>query len=405
MAVFAYKALEGNATVRGTVSAETPRQARDLLRDRGLTIERVDPHHPHREQSTLPRLSFRRRGGWGGREVVGFTRELSTLLGVGIPLLEALDTILRQHHGSFHADLLALRDRVAAGESLAGAMRQQPAVFDELCVSMAEVGENSGTLDETLERLADFKEASAGLKNRVATALIYPAIVLVMAVGVTLFLMTFVVPQLLAGLIEAGRPLPWPTRVVKALSDGLLNWWWLIALVVVAFFIGIGLVLRSPRGRWQWHRLQLRLPIVGEMVRRQSLLRTCVTLSSLLKSGVVFDRALQIAQRSTPNLVIRDALVRCERAVQSGRDIGAALEATEVFPPLVVQVFRVGQQSGRLEEMLDRLARDYDASLTLAATRLTALLEPVLILFLVAIVGLVAFATVLPILEAGNVLQ
>ena len=396
MAVFAYRALDGTAAVRGTVSAETPRQARDILRGRGLTIERVEP----RRESNLPKF------GWGRkRDVTGFARELSTLLGVGIPLLEALDTILRQHRGPFHADLLALRDRVAAGESLAGAMRQQPIVFDELSVSMAEVGESGGTLDETLERLADYKERAAGLKNRVATALIYPAIVLAMSVGVSIFLMTFVVPQLLAGLIEAGRPLPWPTRVVKTLSDGLLTRWWLIGLILVAAVVGTGVVLRSPRGKLAWHRWQLRIPVVGEMVRKQSLLRACVTLSSLLKSGVVFVRALQIAQRSTPNLVIRDALARSERAVQTGRDIGQALEETNVFPPLVVQVFRVGQQSGRLEEMLDRLARDYDASLSLAASRLTAVLEPVLILFLVAVVGLVAFATVLPILEAGNVLQ
>ena len=397
MAVFAYRALQGTAAVRGTVSAETPRQARDILRQRGLTIERVEA----RRESALPKLPFRGRK----RDVTGFARELSTLLGVGIPLLEALDTVLKQHKGPFHADLLALRDRVAAGESLAGAMRQQPAVFDELSVSMAEVGESGGTLDETLERLADYKERAAGLKNRVATALIYPAIVLAMSVGVSIFLMTFVVPQLLAGLIEAGRPLPWPTRVVKTLSDGLLTWWWLIGLLVIAAVVGIGVLLRSPRGKLAWHRWQLRVPVVGDMVRKQSLLRACVTLSSLLKSGVVFVRALQIAQRSTPNLVIRDALARSERAVQTGRDIGQALEETNVFPPLVVQVFRVGQQSGRLEEMLDRLARDYDASLSLAASRLTAVLEPVLILFLVAVVGLVAFATVLPILEAGNVLQ
>ena len=178
-------------------------------------------------------------------------------------------------------------------------------------------------------------------------------------------------PQLLAGLIEAGRPLPWPTRVVKTLSDGLIAWWWLIALLAAALIVGLIALLRSPGGRLAWHRWQLRLPIVGEMTRKQSLLRACVTLSSLLKSGVVFVRALQIAQRSTPNLIVRDALARSERAVQTGRDIGEALEQTGVFPPLVVQVFRVGQQSGRLEEMLDRLARDYDASLSLSASRLT----------------------------------
>ena len=428
MAVFAYKALDRAAAVSGTVVADTPRAARDVLRARGLTIQAIDPARGSSRplaasQRTKDRDSNdffakpqaaeagrtltwwqRHRAARQAPNVVSFTRELSTLLGVGIPLLESIDTIARQHRGAFAAALLLLRDRVAAGASLADAMRQQPEVFDEMSVNLAEVGESAGTLDAVLERLAEFKERAAALKNRIGTALIYPAIVLTMAVAVSLFLMTFVVPQLLNGLMVAGRPLPFSTRVVKAGSDLLVQWWWLLGLIVAGLIAALSAVLRTPRGKLAWHRLQLRLPILGGLIRKQAIVRISIITATLLKSGVVFVSALRIARRSTSNLVMADALRRCEEAVQGGRDISAALEQTGAFPPLVVQIFSVGQQSGRLEEMLERLARDYDAQVALASNRFTAVLEPALILFLVTVVGFIAFATVMPILEAGNVL-
>ena len=293
---------------------------------------------------------------------------------------------------------------MAGGSALADAMAEQPGLFDELSTSMVRVGESAGTLELVLEQLADFKERSAALRNRITTALIYPAIVACMAVAVSVFLMTFVVPQLLAGLLEAGRPLPFATRVVKALSDGLLTWWWLLLLLVVGVIASLSFALRTPAGRLRWHRLQLRIPLLGDLTRKQAITRVSVVMASLLRSGIVFDSAVRIAARATPNLVLRDALHRVERAVVGGRDITLAIEQTGAFPPLVVQVFGVGQSSGRLEEMLDRLARDYDAQVALAAGRFTAILEPLLILVLVFVVGFIAFATVLPILEAGNVL-
>jgi type II secretory pathway component PulF len=213
-----------------------------------------------------------------------------------------------------------------------------------------------------------------------------------------------VVPKLLAGLLEAGRPIPWPTRIVKGASDLLVDRWWLIALVVVAAATGLGALLRSPRGRLGWHALQLRIPLLGEIIRKQAVSRIAIVVSTLMRSGIVFLKAVQIAQRTTPNLVLRRALERCETAVHAGRDIAGALERTHAFPPTVIQVFAVGEQSGRLEEMLDRLATDYDHQVAAISQRLVAVLEPLLIIFMVLLVGLIAFATVLPMLEAGRVL-
>lgn len=401
MAVFAYKAFDADASVvSGTIVADTPLQARDDLRDRGLTIQDVVQRTAGTELRWWHKRSSRRYA----VKVVSFVRELSTLLAVGMPLLEAIDTVARQQHGSFRGSLLILRDQVASGLSLADAMRQQPQVFDELCVNITEVGENAGTLESVLEQFAQFRERAQQLKGKVGSALLYPAIVLVTGIGVSIFLMTFVVPNLLESLIGAGRPLPLVTQVVKAVSDFLVYRWWLLVAIVAGALVTGAAVLSSTPGRRLWHRWQLRVPLVGEMIRKQAIVRIAIVISTLMRSGVVFVRAVQIAQHSTRNLVLREALGRCEQAVHAGRDIAEALEDTGAFPLTVVQIFAIGQQSGRLEEMLERLAADYDVQVATTAGRLASVLEPVLILLLAVIVGFIAFATILPILEAGNVL-
>lgn len=409
MGVFTYKAVASNASVvSGMIVADTPRDARDSLRGQGLTVHEVVPHADRgatgpAAAGAASRLPWRRGHVPGAAaKVVSFIRELSTLLAVGVPLLEAIDTIKRQHRGRFGAALLTLRDRVSSGASLADAMREQPGVFDELCVSITEVGESSGTLEAALERVADFKERSQAFRSKLGTVLLYPAIVLVMAIAVSVLLMTVVVPNLLAALVEAGRPLPLPTRIVRFASEALVSWWWAILLGLALVVVAVQLAVRSPGGRYAWHRLQLRMPVVGDLVRKQAIIRLSVVLSTLLRSGVVFVRSLQIARRTTPNLVLNRALEKCEEAVGAGRDISAALEETGAFPPVVVQVFSVGEQSGRLEEMLDRLASDYDRQVASAAQRLTALLEPALILLLVFVVGFIVLATILPMLQAAE---
>ena len=400
MAVYTYKASDASAIeMSGTIAADTPRQARDLLRDRGLTVRNLSDAQGQRKSRAA---IF---SGSSSYEVTLFLRELATLLSVGVPLLEAMETLAQQHHGSFRTHLLVLRDKVAAGSSLAGAMHDQPKLFDDLCVNITEVGEDAGTLDESLERLADFRGRAEQLRGRIANALIYPALVLTVALAATLFLMTFVVPRILEPLIEQGQPLPTITRIVKATSDFIVNWWWLLLgalLVGVCLFAAF---IRTTKGRFAWHRFLLKLPLFGDLIIKQSIVRLCVVLGTLLRSGIPFIRAIQISQRSTSNLVLRNALQRCEYAVSAGGDIAGALRETDVFPPMVVQVFAVGQQSGKLEAMLEKLAGTYDQEVTRSTQRLVSILEPLLIVLLALIVLVIVLATVLPILEAGNAIQ
>lgn len=402
MAIFAYKAMgQGTLAVSGVITADTPRQARDLLRAQGLTVQRIAS-----QKSTKPfglglGRVFRRRH---TAEVVSFVRELATLLGVGIPMLEAIDTIAKQHRGPFQSVLLSLRDRVSSGSSLAEAMRQHPHIFDEFFVNITEVGQSSGTLETALERLAQFKERSLQLKNRIGTAMLYPCLVLMTGMIVSVFLMTFVVPNILATLVESGHELPLATRLVKGVSDLLLGWWWALIVGLIALASIAGALFRRPTVRRRLDRFVLSVPILADLVRKQATVRIALVISTLMRSGIGFVHAVQLAQKSTRNQVLRDALVSCEHAVHAGGEIAPALERTDAFPPLVVQVFSAGQQSGRLEDMLDRLVEDYDRQVITASQRLTTVLEPILILALAIVVGFIAFATFMPILEASSVL-
>lgn len=401
MSVFFYRALnERAAVIEGTISADSARAARDILRGKGYTVEQVTEQHEKRN-SWLP---FRRRSRYASKRIEA-VRELSTLLAAGIPLLETLDSLVAQQaHKGFRESLLLVRERVAAGCSLADAMRDQPQVFDELTIHMVEVGESSGTLDTVLDQLASFSERYLQLKDRVTSALFYPIVVFLLSMAVGVFLMTVVVPMLLDNLLEAGKNIPWPTRVLKAMSDTLTSYGPLLAVLAIGGFTALMALLRTERGKRLWHRTILKLPLIGSMALKQEISRMSLIVSTLLKSGIVLVSALEIAGRSAKNFVIKQALNSSRESIQRGQEIGEALEETKLFPPTVIQIFAVGQQTGKLEEMLDRLASTYDRQVSTLALRLATLLEPVLIVSLAAFVGFILFATVLPILEAGNVL-
>jgi len=387
--------------VQGTIVADSPRQARDRLRARGLRVRALREQAAAGGTGLLDRYRARREQA----RVTAFFQDLATLLAADLPLVESLDTVTRQYGpGPFQRSILLLREHVASGGSLAEGMARQPGRFDELARSIVAVGENAGDLEQALTRLVGFRRRSAGLRNRVASAMLYPAIVLALGVGVSVFLMTHVVPRLLGVLAESGRALPMPTRVVKAMSDTLVHGWWILLPLAALALAGGGLGFSSARGRRAWDRWQLCVPVLGALVRKQAIARMAGVMAALLKSGVPFVEAMAITRRTLGNHVLREALAACERAVESGRDIGAALERTGAFPPVVVQIFAVGQVSGRLESLLEDLAATYEGEVEIASNRFTSLLEPILMILLAATVGLIAFATILPILEAGDVL-
>ncbi len=415
MPLFRYAAVDIDAGHRtGEIMADTPRQVRDRLREQGLSIQNLIPRPPRKSLS----LSSFMRGlpGAGGRglkakgtEVV---RDLSTLLAVGVPIHEAVGMLANQHRGVMRQVLLEVSEKLASGTGLAESLRQSAGpegevtggVFDEVTLNMMAVGEDTGRLDEVLGQVADFQQRGAQLKGRVLGALLYPLVVSVVGLGVCLFLMTAVVPDLLKALTDSGRPLPLATRIVKGASDFLLLHGPTILLAGVVLLVGFVVTLRTDRVRLFWDRLMLHLPGVGGMIRKQAVVRICFVIATAMRSGLTFEQALKLARSAVKNRVLCNALDDCGRAIEQGQGIGAGLAATHAFPPAVNQVFELGQQSGNLEEVLDRLATAYDHHLTTSAHRLTTLLEPALIVGLAIVVGLIAFATILPILEIGNVM-
>ena len=403
MPVFAYTGTDAaRSRIRGTVAADTPRQARDQLRRDGIAVRKIAEHAARDRSGGLlaPIRRQRLRARWS--EAV---HDLAMLLQASTPMLEALDTLAGQHRGAFRDALLGVRDRVAAGASLAEAMGGRPDLFDEASIHLVEVGENAGTLDDVLGQLAEFKRRSAQTKDQVLTALLYPAFLVVFGLAAGIFLMTAVLPPLLENLGDMSRDIPWPTRVVKAGSDVLVNHGGWLAMLGLAVVLALAAVLRTDDGRRTWHRLMLRVPLLGPMALKQAVARVAMIVATMSRSGVVLTRAIELAARSTENRIVRDALEAAHAKIGAGEDVADALGRSGVFPPLAVRVFAVGQESGRLEEMLTRLSEDYERQNEMLSARLTALLEPVLILVLATFVGFLLLATILPILEAGRALQ
>ena len=387
-------------TVKGVIAAETPRAARDRLRETGVSIRRIQERSERKTIDFFGGLRRRRLA----TPLTEFIREMATLLQAGVPLLEAIDCSLPQTKPALQEPLAAMRDRIAGGESLADSMEHEAWLFDDMMTGMVRVGEHAGNLEEVLDQIASFREQSAQLQDRIISAVLYPAIVFLVSIVVTLFLMTVVVPMLLKNLQELGSQLPWPTRVLKFLSDNLLMHGWWLALFVAVALAGLALWLRSYQGKVLASKFMLRIPVFGSLIRKQSIGRVALVVACLLRSGVDLVEALKIAAQSCNNILVKQAIERVTEDIQNGVGLKEAISKHAIFPASVAQIFALGQQSGQLEGMLQRLGADYDRQAAVLASRVTSIAEPLLILMLSVVVGFILFATVLPILEAGNVL-
>ncbi|MCP4589431.1 MAG: type II secretion system F family protein [bacterium] len=412
MAVFSYRAVNpAGQPQAGTLVADTPAEARRLLRARGLRIQRFA--EALRRTPSVSRVGTRLVATiWDGasasrraERVAEFARHLALLLRTGVPLAEGLDVLIGQTTGTWETVLGDVRDRVNRGSSLVDALGAHPRWFDALFLSAARVGEQAGALDSALGQLALYLKDQGTLRQRLTTALVYPMILATMGVGVVLFLMSYVIPQLLVVLQSSGRPLPTSTAMLKALSDALVAYWpWLILILLATVGAGSA-ALSSRRGRGAWHRALLRMPVLGPLLAKTLVARFAQQMAMLLGSGVPFTEAVAAVRRGARNLVLAGELKRIEQAVEAGSDIAPTLIDSRIFPPLVAHLVAVGQNTGELTEMLAQLRTGYETEVDLAITRFTAALEPLLIVVMAAGIGFVIFATLMPILEVTRVMQ
>jgi general secretion pathway protein F len=394
MATFAYLATGNQGRrQRGTLTADTPRAARDQLRKQGLMLEKLKAVSSNRKVGSHRRVS---QG-----QVSRFLSDLQILLGVGTPLVGALDVLIPDY-ARMRDVLLDVRERVISGSSLAAALQAHAACFDSLTCSMIAAGEQGGRLEESLQRLNEYRDRAGRFRNQLISAMLYPVIILVMCVVVGVVLMTLVLPPLLQTLSESGKPLPPLTRGVKVLSDLLTGYWW--QMLVAAGALGAAVVWIV---RWQRDRIDRAIlwsPVLGMILRKQNAARLGAMLSSLLSAGLPLIEAMRLCRSGSISRAFAHDLEVAELAIEAGRDLGAALPAQSVFPPALRHVFAVGQESGQLPEVLLRLASDYDREVEQSVARLMAILQPALIAVLAGVVGLIALATILPIMEAGHVL-
>lgn len=401
MPVYTYTALDAaDRHTRGALVAETPAEARRALRHRGLRILDFNAARPARA------------GGWGTlrnqrrrqEQAAELARYLALLLRAGVALAEALEVLTRQQRGRFALVLKDLRDRITGGQPLAEALAAHPLWFDVLFVSAVRVGELTGQLDQALQELAEHLRAAQQLRGQVAAALAYPAILVCIGTGVVLFLMSYVVPQLLTVLAAAGRPLPAPTLLLKNASDLLIQHGWLALILAGATLAGASAVRRSASGRRALQSAQLRLPLLGGVVQKSIVAQFAQRMALLLRTGVPYVDAARTVAGLSRSVILADELQAVARAVEAGSDIAPAMAHSRIFPPMVVHLMAVGQDSGELVEMLGQLRQRYEHETALAVAKFTAALEPILIVILAAVVGFVVLACMLPILEATRVI-
>jgi general secretion pathway protein F len=405
MPVYAYKGVtEAGRNAKGFVDADNLRAARAKLRRGGVyptDLSESSQASPKERASEggARRLSLAWLRRVSTLDLALATRQLATLVGAGIPLVEALGALTEQVESTRLKGLIGgVRDRVNEGASLADAMGQA-GVFGDLYVSMVRAGEAGGALEQVLERLAEYLEGQVRLKNRVLSITLYPLMMLGFAVFVIGMLVTFVLPQITQLLESLNQPLPFYTRAIIALSDFARSWWWAVCVVLAALFLAVRAAIRTEQGRVRWDGFRLRLPVLGKVVRLLAISRFSRTLSTLLSGGIPIVRALDISKFVANNAVIGSAIERAKESLTEGASLAAPLRASGEFPPLVIHMVDVGERSGELEPMLAKVAENYDEQVENTVTRLTALLEPLLILVMVGIVLGIIFAVLVPMLQ------
>ncbi len=404
MPLFAYKGVTqaGRAT-RGFVDADNARAARTRLKRDGVFLteltESAAPAAQSRAKASSPSLSLDRFRRISMLDLALATRQLSTLVGAGVPLVQALSALTEQVEGARLKGVIGrIRDRVNEGASLGDAMAQA-GPFSDLYVGMVRAGEAGGALETVLDRLADYLEGQVRLRNKVTSILIYPAIMLGFAGLVVAVLVTVVLPQITELLASLNRPLPWFTKVIIDGSHFARDWWWALALGGVAAAVGFRAVARTEGGRARLDAWQLRLPVVGRTVRLIAISRFTRTLSTLLAGGIPIVRALDISKHVANNVVLGHAIDAARDSVTEGASLAQPLRASGHFPPMVVHMVEVGERSGELEAMLEKVAQTYEEQVETSVSRLTALLEPLLILLMVGIVIVIIAATLVPLLD------
>jgi type IV pilus assembly protein PilC len=338
------------------------------------------------------------------KDIVILTRQLATMIDAGLPLVQCLDILGSQTDNKALGKIVAqVRTDVESGSTFADALKKHPKVFDNLYVNMVAAGEAGGILDTILQRLATYMEKFAKIKAQIKSAMIYPSVILTVAVAVVALLMIVVVPMLANMFAEAGQALPLPTRIVISISNFLKGWGGLSILgVIIIFFVALRQTRKTEKGLRMTDGIALKIPVAGSLIQRVAVAKFTRTLGTLLTSGVPIMEGLLIVSRTAGNKVVEESVMYTRQSVSEGKTLAEPLSKSKVFPQMVVQMIAVGEATGALDNMLNKIADFYDDEVDAAVATLTSMLEPMLMIFLGITVGFVIVAMYMPIFQMGS---
>lgn len=401
MPVFKYKAInnQGN-TVDGTVDAESVKTANDKLKRDGFYPSSID--EVQKEEGG----KFSLFKGVSTAELAISTRQFSTLISAGLPLEASLSTLSEQTEDKKLSQVLSqVREKVSEGGSLANSLKDHKNVFSDIYTSIVGAGEASGNLDVVLLRLADFLEKQASLRSKVRSAFVYPIFMFIIGSGVLAFMMTFVIPRITKIFEESKKALPYSTVILINTSNFITEYYYLIFIFLVGLAYILLRYIKTDKGKEQKDRLSLKIPIFGKINRMVILARVTRTLGTLLSSGIPLLDALRIGGEVSGNQVYINSLQNVSENVKEGTSLARPLEQSGVFPPMMTRMIAVGEQTGELEEMLNKVADSYDQQVETTLSALTSLLEPIMIVVMGGIVGFIVFAILLPIFDITSTIS
>lgn len=408
MPVFEYTALNAKGkSVSGILDSESAVTARRKLRASRIFPVKITEVHDtvkKKDRRFLSSLHLGRR--IRQSELSMLTRQLATLVGAGFPLVSALDTLLSQTKTpALNRRLAKIKDMIVEGQSFAGALSLYPETFSALYINMVRAGETSGTLEIVLNQLADITEKQQALNSRIRNALAYPVLMAFIGSVVLFLLLTFIVPSITGIFADMNQTLPAPTLFLISLSELFKSFWWAFLIILIAIPIVLRSIKKTKKGRMMVDRAILRIPLVGHLIKKIAAARFSRTLGSLLDNGVPMLSALEIVKNIVGNVIIASTIEDTAIKVGKGQGLGASLETSLTFPDLAIQMIHLGEQSGELETMLNKVADVYEKEVESAVLGLTALLEPVMILVMGVVVGFIVLSICLPIFEMNQLVM
>jgi type IV pilus assembly protein PilC len=384
---------------KGTMEAENPAAVESRLKQQQLT--------PVKVKKKATEFNITLGSGVNSKEIVVFTRQFATMIDAGLPLVQCLEILANQQENKiFQAALRDIKTHVEGGATFSDALRRHPKIFDELYSNLVQAGEVGGILDTILNRLSVYIEKNVKLVRQVRGALVYPATVFVIAIGVMAILLTFVIPAFENMFKEFGgkEGLPKITQIMVEISHGFVGYFPFVVIGAVGVSVGFNYTYRQPAGKKFFHRLLLQIPLIGPVMRKIAVARFTRTLGTLLQSGVPILDALEIVAKTAGNVIVTEGIMYARAKISEGKNMAEPLQETKVFPSMVVQMIAVGEQTGALDQMLNKIADFYEEEVDVAVSALTAMLEPIMMVVIGGMVGVALVSMYLPIFSlAGNI--